>query len=455
MPESGSLPTPDGLRLVVIGPDFVRSFPLALGASLRIGRSLETEVSIDDPLLSRVHAAIRYGSDGLSIEDLGSANGTKLRGDKLEPHRRTALGRGDLIEAGRSSMMVHGNEPDTEPLPAPLARRGDTSPSALPSSAQLVVENEAMRELHELIRRIAPSEISVLILGETGVGKEVLAHQVHTRSKRNSGPFLALNCGAFSEELLESELFGHERGAFTGAHKTKLGLLETAAGGTIFLDEIGEMPISLQVKLLRVLEERKIRRVGGLEAIPIDVRFIAATNRDLSAAVELSKFREDLYYRLNGITLRVPPLRERRDEIPRLAQSFADHAANRECLPAVRLSASAIQQLGQYAWPGNIRELKNVVEHAVVLAGGGEITVDHIPREKLPQRTPTAIAGRASDEPADSLKDELEAVERDRILKALDACAGNQTRAAQLLGLSRQALIRRLEQYSVTRPRKR
>ena len=309
-------------------------------------------------------------------------------------------------------------------------------------------ELSPMGRVRQLVERIAPGRISVLLLGESGVGKEVTAESIHRLSARAPGPYVTLNCAALSETLLESELFGHERGAFTGAVQTKRGLLEAASGGTAFLDEIGELPPSLQVKLLRVVEERKVRRVGAIEPIDIDVRFVAATNRDLEAEVAAGNFRQDLYYRLAGASVRIPPLRERRAEIEPLAQTFLEEAAADLGRPAPVLSADARRWLRRHDWPGNVRELRNVIERAVLLAPGSTVEVEHLP------------GGGAAAQPAapqtmrDEIQQEVSAIEKQRILEALEACAGNQTRAAKMLGMSRRAFINRLDAYDIPRPRK-
>jgi DNA-binding NtrC family response regulator len=312
--------------------------------------------------------------------------------------------------------------------------------------------NRAMRGLHEQIERVARSPISVLILGETGVGKEVLAKRIHERSGRK-GRFVPINCGALTESLLESELFGHERGAFTGAIATKRGLFEAADGGTLFLDEVGELPLATQVKLLRVLEERKVRRVGGDAAIAVDVRFIAATHRDVERDAEHGRFRLDLYYRLNGITLEVPALRDRKEEIVQLAHEFIDASCcASKRLRSPRLSTEAVEVLLEYAWPGNIRELRNAIERAVLLCDGDEIGAAQLPSKMLnAPRPPAPCRGDARA----WLQQEIEAVERTRVVDALARCAGNQTQAAELLGISRRTLVTRLGQYELPRPRKR
>jgi two-component system, NtrC family, response regulator AtoC len=339
------------------------------------------------------------------------------------------------------------------------------------------IPSAAMRDVYALCAQVAKGEINVLVLGETGVGKEVMAERIHRQSPRTAKPLLKLNCAALSEPLLESELFGHERGAFTGADRQKLGLLETAQGGTVFLDEIGELPLGLQAKLLRVIDDHKLLRVGGLKPISIDVRFVAATNRDLESEVTNGRFRQDLYYRLNGVSLHIPPLRERREEIPALVRHFAAAASRTQDHPPP-VSAEALELLEHYAWPGNIRELRNVVERAILLCGDGPIEPDHLPIEKmratvtstssslrrktvsvpphayaldktpLPERTPTGTA-------AASLRDELSAIERGRIEEALRACGGNQSAAAKLLGIPRPTFLKRLDAYGIARPRKR
>ena len=313
-------------------------------------------------------------------------------------------------------------------------RRGD-------AASRLSSSSPAMQQVLTLAERAAAGTINVLILGETGAGKEVIARFIHDRSARARQPFVCVDCAALSPALLESELFGHERGAFTGAGAAKTGLLETAPGGTVLLDEVGELPLPLQAKLLRAIETRAITRVGSVRPRPIDVRFLAATNRDLEAAVAGGAFRRDLYYRLNGMTLIVPPLRERGADIPALAQAFVAELCRKGRPPVV--SEDAMAALVQYAWPGNVRELRNVIERALLLCRHGELGIEHLPEAAL--RAPTldlAPAGVATSE-------------RERILAALAACGGNQSRAARELGLSRKVLIARLTSYGVARPRKR
>jgi DNA-binding NtrC family response regulator len=364
--------------------------------------------------------------------------------------------RGTRVASGFALYPRDGRSAETLVAAACRALPGEAAPAESPPAA-VVVADPVMERVHRLIGRVAPGTINVLLLGETGVGKEVAAEMVHRLSKRPAGPFLRLNCGGFSETLLESELFGHEKGAFTGAHQAKIGLLESADGGTVFLDEIGELPAALQVKLLRVLEDRQVMRVGALRPKKIDVRFVAATNRNLEEEVARGAFREDLYYRVNGIAIVIPPLRERVGEIQQLARLFVAEAAGAAGLPEPRLSEEAVLLLESYAWPGNIRELRNVMERAVLLSSDDLIGDEHLPTEKMR----TGGVARAATEQAPglgrgaTLRDDVDDLERRRILDALDSCSGNQTRAARMLGISRNTLAARLEQFGIPRPRKR
>ena len=376
---------------------------------------------------------------------------------------------GETVALGVAYFPDDGSEPDVLISIAGQRLREETDPSAtLPDAGPRA--GSAMPRLRRLAERIAQSDISVIISGETGVGKEVLAEAIHRSSARGRRPFLRLHCAALSESLLESELFGHERGAFTGAVAAKPGLLETAEGGTVFLDELGELPLSIQVKLLRVLEERKVLRVGSLVPRAIDVRFIAATNRDLELEVARGRFRKDLFFRLNGMSLLIPPLRERTDEIAALARDFAAECSRRDgrAVPP-ELSADAMVVLSRYAWPGNIRELRNVVERAVLLCGSGPIRSKHLPLEKMastiaaptaepapeaPPESPPPPAAPPPEDEVERLRSALADVERQRIVDALNQCAGNQSSAAELLGMSRSAFIKRLNRFGIARPRR-
>ncbi len=330
-----------------------------------------------------------------------------------------------------------------------------------------------MRRLHELVELVARSNISVLVTGETGVGKEVISQAVHKRSSRADKAFVSLNCAALPETLLESELFGYERGAFTGAVQAKPGLIESAHEGTLFLDEIGEMPLATQAKLLRVLENGELTRIGAVKPRVVDVRFIAATNRDLPALVAHGEFRRDLYYRLNGITIPVPPLRERTPEIAPLAQLFLELAARRAGRRAPRLSAEVVPIFLGHSWPGNIRELKNVIDRALALCVGDHVRASHVlldpPMPDVvaggvsgamsPRGLPSAPPATASAPAPGPAMGRLLRIdpdsERKLIEEALERAHGNQAKAAELLGISRRTLINRLDEYAIKRPRKR
>jgi DNA-binding NtrC family response regulator len=288
---------------------------------------------------------------------------------------------------------------------------------------------------------VAATPLTVLVVGETGAGKENVAETIHRLSPRAQHPYLRVHLAALPESLLESELFGHERGAFTGADKRRLGYFESAAGGTLFLDEIGELPVSTQAKLLRVLETRRLVRLGSSEELEADVRIIAATNRDLGAEVRAGRFREDLYFRLGGFRIDVPPLRERRSEIPLLASLFVREMAARLSAPAPGIQAELLAVLERYPWPGNVRELKHVMEAALVLAAPGDIGIQHLPPQfRSPPGEPPP--------PAPSVEP-LSLAERSAIVGALEACGGNQSRAARQLGISRRTLIYKMRKHDI------
>jgi two-component system, NtrC family, response regulator AtoC len=425
-------------QLVVFEGDRVSTYKLPVRGDVRIGRAADNDVRIDDSSISRYHAVLRM-NDGLVVEDLGGQNGTYLRARpaggadgatedvRRLARRAAAVGVGDSLVMGTACMVVRHQ------------------PTLAPRGRGVVVRSAAMKALYEQAALAARSKISVLLLGETGVGKDVLARSIHEMSPRSNAPFNGINCAAVAESLLETELFGCEKGAFTGAVQARAGLLESAHPGTVFLDEIGEMPLATQAKLLRAIEERAVTRVGSTRAREIDVRFIAATNRDLEAAVGREAFRRDLYFRLNGIALVVPPLRERRDEIEPLTRVFLEACArdlSRASPP--ELSEQALALLMTFAWPGNVRELRNVIERACVLCTGSTIGVEHLPATIVHGDAP-----KRREPPARKASDPL------AIEQALEQCAGNQTRAAKLLGISRRTLITRLAELGIERPRKR
>jgi two-component system response regulator AtoC len=550
-------------QAVVIGPGTFATFPLSDGAMFTIGRSPTCDITIDDESISRRHAILRLG-DVLTIEDLGSANGTVVNGDKLPQGVPAPITVGELIGVGKASLIVQQRSepvrarrmlthdyfevrleeqcartrrtgaafallhlhpdrgasasfveealaevvrdsdilgkygpceyelllPDTTPDKADEAKRrmqtvllarelrcrisvaccprDGQSPyqlaskvrahpaAAKPTTARndIVVADPQMQSLHRMVEQVAGSQISVLLLGETGVGKEVFARALHHLSPRRDGPFVEINCAALPEALLESELFGHEKGAFTNAIAAKPGLIESANDGTLLLDEIGEMPMATQAKLLRVIEDAQLRRVGALKSRPIDVRFVASTNRDLEAQIAAGAFRGDLYFRLNGITLVIPSLRERPDELEPLARAFILRASQRDDKPVPALSPDAIAAMKAYGWPGNVRELRNVIERAVLLADGEPIRSEHLPLEKM-RSTVMATPRAPANGPSSSRPRKGSAEERRWILQALERAGGNQTTAARMLGMSRRTLVNRLNEHDVAdRPRK-
>jgi two-component system, NtrC family, response regulator AtoC len=458
------------MQLVAFLGDQVRTFELPRAGDVTIGRGEACEVRVDDPSVSRQHAVLRVGPT-LEIEDLGGSNGIFLPEKprlgasnqtitmRQLVRRRSSLAVGERVLMGTVSVVVRR---------APLADVPDLGASSAGNG--VVVRDPAMRDLYDQAARAARASISVLLLGETGVGKEVLARAIHARSPRAAGPFMGINCAALAESLLEGELFGAEKGAYTGATSARAGLLEAANGGTVFLDEVAELPLPTQSKLLRVVEERVVTRLGSTRPRPIDVRFVAATNRDLDADSRAGRFRSDLYFRLAGITLSIPPLRERPAELELLVAGFV-RAACRDLDRSAPLAVSpeAVERLRRHGWPGNVRELRNVIERAVVLCGGDVILPEHLPPALLAAPAPAAppsvtttpadalgTAPRAGARPGggEDLQGEIRALERSRIIEALDRCGGNQSRAAEVLGISRRTLVSRLSEFGLPRPRK-
>jgi transcriptional regulator with PAS, ATPase and Fis domain len=413
-----------GEGLLLVTGEGVLTFPL-LRDEITIGRAPECDIVIDNNALSRRHARLCL-APALTIEDLGSRNGTRLRGARLEPGQPLALAVGEAFQIGQFHFVV--------------ARARSNAALASERVASLDVIDPTPAAVSSFVRELAASALSILVLGETGVGKEVLAQTIHDLSNRR-GAFVRANCAAMAPSLVESELFGHEKAAFTGASERRVGLLEAAQGGTFFLDEVGDLPEAIQVKLLRAIEAREITRVGAVTPIALDVRFVAATNRDLAAEVEAGRFRRDLFYRLDGVTLVIPPLRERRELIGPLALQFLAGAKK-----GAPLDAELFARLVAHDWPGNVRELKAVLERAAILAGAGPVTVRHV---AITPMTATPAKGTSTLEAATP-----DAAERRRIVEALEACAGNQTRAAKLLGISRATLVTKLGIHRIQRPRK-
>jgi DNA-binding NtrC family response regulator len=331
----------------------------------------------------------------------------------------------------------------TKPLPSPAALLAAVDRLLAPDegSGAFVTEDPTAKELLDLIDRVAPRDVSVLVTGESGTGKELVARRLHAKSARAAGRFVAVNCAALPEALAESELFGHEKGAFTGADRQRQGRFEEAGGGTLFLDEVGDLPPALQAKLLRVLEERVVRRLGGAADIPVDVRLVAATNRDLSAAVADGGFREDLYFRLAVVTVSLPPLRGRPGDIPVLARHLVADLAARHHLPLPELDPAVLAALQRHQWPGNVRELRNVLERALIVRAGAAIRAEDV--------TPAIVAAPSPGE-VGAMPLDREVREREALLEALRRAGGNRQEAARLLDVSVRTLYYRLRRFGIS-----
>jgi transcriptional regulator with PAS, ATPase and Fis domain len=474
---------PEGLALFISSQSGVLTVPLSSTEPTVLGRDGGCDVVINDESVSRKHAVIVPGTPP-ELEDLGSTNGTFLAGREIEPHSRVPLAVGSVAQLGMATIVLQKQRPQMQSQSATLP----PPPPTIQMEGDRIVVDPMMQSLYRALSTIGPTTLSVLILGETGTGKEVFAEAVHQRSRRANEPFLKLNCGALPESILESELFGHEKGAFTGAVAAKQGLFESADGGTVFLDEVGELSRATQVKLLRVLETGEVLRIGSVKPKKVDVRLVSATNQNLNHLVAASEFRTDLLFRINGFTVTLPPLRERLADIGPLARFFAARAAARAGVRAPELTLAAIQALKRFSWPGNIRELRNVMERSVALCPPDATSID-IEHLLLPQEEvivpisspPSALAATSSlavfsdnpmsdmtmesvrlrpppfsvdDEPTQPrLRQRLQVFERERIEEALKESGGHQGRAANLLGISRRTLFNKMEQFGIRRPR--
>lgn len=317
---------------------------------------------------------------------------------------------------------------------------------SLSNQSTIITQDFAMQSVLDTARKIAATDTSVIIHGESGTGKELMAKSIHEQSTRSDKPFVAFNCGALHEEIAASELFGHEKGAFTGAAARKIGLFEAANGGTLFLDEVAEMPLLMQVKLLRVLQERELLRVGSTEPVPIDVRVVAASNRDLKEAVDNGEMRNDLYFRLNVVTLSLPPLRERRQDIPLLAYYFLRKFSSLMERDVSEISTEAMKRLTEYDYPGNIRELSNFVERGVVLSQDNGLDIEH-----LPQSLNSSVSIKVFAPETNEIPTTLESQEKDHILSVLEMTNGNRTEAAKVLGIDRVSLWRKLKKLGINK----
>lgn len=429
---------PSGRVLHVLWDGGSRTYPLPSAGSLVIGRHESCDIVIPHPSVSRQHARLDL-SAVLTVTDLGSANGTSVGGRSLQ-NASCELPPGTGATLGAAILLVDGER-------GPKLVDGQNATSGL-----VILPGSALAKLVETLDKVAPSPLSVLIRGETGAGKELLAHRVHEQSDRANKAFVSVNCAALPAALMESELFGHEKGAFTGAEHARPGLLQAAHGGTLFLDEVGDLAIDLQAKLLRVLESGELWRVGARAAKHIDVRFVAATNQPLQEWIAAGRFRQDLFFRLAGVTLTVPPLRDRPDEIRALAEHIHRNFAAKLKRALPPFDAALWPSLQAYPFPGNVRELKNLVERASLTAKGGTIVLTDV----LPHEIPAPVAAAWTKPPSHgaTLQEDLADVEAKRIEVALQSANGNQTMAAEILGVSRRTLLRRLSDYKFARPRK-
>jgi DNA-binding NtrC family response regulator len=437
------------MRLLIVGTlkgqlSTATKIAMERGAAVTHADSVEQALAVlrsgkgADLLMVEVAVDIRELSARLELERIH----VPIVACGMENNARAAVA---AIHAGAKEYIPL--PPDPELIAAVLAAVAD-------DARELIYRDESMAQVIKLATQIATSEASVLITGESGTGKEVLARYVHSHSNRSKKPFIAVNCAAIPENLLESELFGHEKGAFTGAVARRIGKFEEASGGTLLLDEISEMDVRLQSKLLRAIQERVIDRVGGTRPVPVDIRIIATSNRNLAEAAREGKFREDLLFRLNVVNLKLPPLRERPADVIELAQFFARKYAETNGVPVRPLSAEARKALSLHRWPGNVRELENTIHRAVLLATGPEIGVDGIltpdgVRFDQARGSPAAHAAMAAEQVTRSLVGRTVAeVERDLILETLKHCLGNRTHAANILGISIRTLRNKLHEYA-------
>jgi two-component system response regulator AtoC len=445
----------ESLSLIVGSAAGASIVPLDEASAVVLGRSSECDIVINDESVSRKHSVLRLGVQP-TIEDLGSRNGTVVQGRRLQPAEPCPIALESLLQLGSAWVVLQRAS-----AVAQQANDKGRLPPVSDAARWVTGSDPVMLGLYEMLGVVAPSNLPVLLLGETGVGKEVFASLVHARSRRRSGPFVAVNCGAIPAGLIETELFGHVKGAFSGATETRGGLFEAADRGTLFLDEIGELPLAMQPKLLRVLETGEIGRVGSTQRRVVDVRIVSATNQDLPALAAKGAFRSDVYFRLNGVTVNIPPLRSRRADIAPLAEHFVQLAATRHGRRPMKLAAETILALEAYEWPGNVRELRSTVERAVVLCPGLTLALSHLMLGAGGSR-PSALGSSAtlSQDPSRSadvssgLRAQIESFERRRLLEALEITGGNQTQAARLLCVGRRTLIDKLKMHGIERPRK-
>jgi len=456
-------------KLIVLdGPN--RGAVLELGPGVtRIGRERDADIGLPDALVSRRHASVSLDAGGAAtVADLGSKNATYLNGIRLTGAR--PLGHGDELRLGSTTLVYvdgaapaggvaagRASDPEGDTVCAPQGDGPDEIAAGTAAHAgrprYLIGDSEAIRRVSELVQRCAPLPTTVLVLGESGTGKELVCEALHRLGPRPRRPFVVVNCATLEPALLESELFGHERGAFTGAVARKLGLLELVGDGTLFLDEVGELPLGAQAKLLRAIDRRQFHRVGGSQTLTTAARFVAATHRDLPALVREGRLREDLWYRLKVAEIRIPPLRERREDIPLLVEHFL-----RELRPHVptnvrEVAPEVLAALERHPFPGNVRELRNLVERCLIFARGERIELRDLPSDVVDAPHPPAPAARALTMPRAAEPDGVEApetladIERRHIGRVLERTGGNKARAARLLGIDRNTLYAKLRAH--------
>jgi len=418
-----------------------------------IGAMEDNDLVIDDETVSRNHCRIVREGDQYVLIDPGSTNGTFVNRVRI---REAFLHENCTITCGKTDIKFQPFDEKLRIVPSDRERFGD-----------IIGGDRSMREIYSILEKIAPTDTTVVIEGETGTGKEVVARTIHQQSRRKEGPFMVFDCGAVPENLIESELFGHEKGSFTGAVSTRQGIFEMANGGTVFLDELGELQLDLQPKLLRVLEQREVKRVGGAKPIKVDVRIVAATNRDLEAEVRAGHFREDLFYRLTVVRLLLPPLRDRRDDVELLARHFlANGRFNRDRLGAKKLTGfdpAVLDRFRRYPWPGNVRELHNVVERAVSFAESDRVELADLPQhiayprggEPLDERTnPNVELPEVREELAGPFKEVKEqwvaSFEKDYIAALLGKTKGNISHAAKEADIDRKYFRKLMKKYGIS-----
>jgi len=416
---------PPAARLRVRAAGRERTHPVP-PAGLSVGKDPSNDVVVDDPFVSARHLRIEARGGLWFLSDLGSTNGTFVGGARVE---RAELPLGTSVALGDVELVL---EPPAAAPERALAFEG------------MVSRDASMRQVFEMVERVAPSDVAVTILGETGTGKELVARAIHRRSPRREAPFIPVNCSAIAESLIESELFGHEKGAFSGADRLRKGAFEEANGGTIFLDEIGELPLDLQPKLLRTLELGEVKRVGASRPLTVNVRIVAATHRDLRAQVRAGKFREDLFYRLCVVPVTVPPLRQRRGDVRALAESFLSASAPRGL--GLRWSEEALLRLEAYDWPGNVRQLRNVVQRALLFRGEGAV----VPASALAFEDTRVSAGDTGDDDTLFLPGlTLEEIEREAIRLSLRRNRGKRAAVVKELQIAKSTVMKRIGQWGL------